>query len=218
MYSLNQCVTCQNNIGKMVCIGCKNFFCAEHYAVHRQNLDQHLDALSLERDLLETVLNADQGKFISDFIDEINDWETRILVKVKHAAENARQHVRKILEWNQVENGLDLQSISSQLIKIKETKNYVEYDLEKIRKKINHLNERFFNHESFRNIHINTRYSDQIEWHHLIAVQTGSSDRSFPRLPEFDEEHQSCRYFFLICFVMDRLIVCQSFETFLCPI
>ena len=94
--SKTACASCgDKGVGIFKCEGCSQKFCRKHSNEHRDFLTQQLDEIVLEYDCLQQTI-VDEKENRTEYhrsIDEINQWENESIMKIKQAANDARQSV-----------------------------------------------------------------------------------------------------------------------------
>jgi chromosome segregation ATPase len=176
MAKSNRCSTCQKQAGAMHCIGCDAYFCAKDFRGHREILFNEMDGLVEERNNLQDKINkaTQHNDSRSPLIEEINKWEKATIEKVHQVAEHARQQAFQLLNVKRVKIANEFKGFSEELAYLKETENFVEQDLERLKQLI-----RQFHHDLTQltqpfAIELNTKESDGINWNRVIYVQEKS--------------------------------------------
>ena len=126
----NRCVTCGKEKAVMKCGGCSQDFCFNHMTNHRQELNEQLDAVEVNRDLFRQSLTeqtTDPQKH--PLIQQINDWERQSIKIIQQTAEEARQSlVEHNIEYaRQVE--IALNKLTAELRQSREENDFYETNL-----------------------------------------------------------------------------------------
>ena len=88
----NRCVTCGKVKSTSRCGGCLQEFCHNYFGRHRQELNEQLDEVEVNRDLFRQTLTeqtTDPQKH--PLIQQIDQWERDSIKRVRQTAEEARQ-------------------------------------------------------------------------------------------------------------------------------
>lgn len=140
------CFTClrdKNNKAKpgiFPCIGCKQLFCTQHVAFHRQDLANELYFVIGERNELQNLF--DHRKDLPDtsfHMSIIDEWEKETIEQVYQAAENARQHLINIAQEQRSIIKDKFTELSKQLNDMRENDNFFEQDVARMKDKCSRL-------------------------------------------------------------------------------
>ena len=171
---------CQKNAGTCCCPGCNAYFCDDDFGNHRKMLTDELDGIIAERNELAekfkrvTLLEKRDNSLLS----QIDEWQETIIEKVKKVAEQARQQVLNVVNFQQGEVSKQFQTISQELKQLKDTKGAVEQSLTRLKQQINELNEDLDKISQSSTIELNTKQSDHIVWDRMIYVEEKSAPTS----------------------------------------
>jgi chromosome segregation ATPase len=172
MATSKQCSMCEKGTGKYFCIGCEEYFCKKDFHNHREILNNELDGFVEDRNTLqEKIAKATQQKnILSPLLLQIDDWQKKMIENVKQAAEQARQHVIRMLNSKQIEINSKFEKFSQELINLKETEDFVEPDLKRLKQTINQLNQDLKHLAQPPEIELHVEESQSVAWDRLIYV------------------------------------------------
>ncbi len=139
-------------------------------------------------DLQEKINKASQNKNArSPLYAQIDEWQRTTIEKVMAAAEQARQQITKILNSKRIEITTQFETLSQELIQRKESENFVEYDIARLKQKIQQLNQDLNSLIQPPAIELHTEQSDQIAWDNLIYVENKSTYPGVRTQASYDE-------------------------------
>lgn len=140
------CVVCIRNTeskakpGIFPCAGCKQMFCTQHVAFHRQELTNELDLIIGERNELQYFFDHRQDlPDTSVHMNTIDEWLKKTIEQIHQIADNARQRLINIGKEQRTNIKDEILLFSKQLNDMRETENFFEQDLENMKSKCNHL-------------------------------------------------------------------------------
>ncbi|CAF0987040.1 unnamed protein product [Adineta steineri] len=136
------CVTCGKEKRAVRCEGCLQLFCYDHFTIHRQDLNNQLDEIEINRDLFRQTLNEQTNHpQIHILIQEIDQWEKDSIKTIQQTASECRQiliqHTTKSV--HQIE--VNLTRLTNQLRDTRQDNDFNEYDLNQFNQKSKHLAE-----------------------------------------------------------------------------
>ncbi|CAF1107537.1 unnamed protein product [Adineta steineri] len=101
-----------------------------------------MEELVEERNELQEKINkTTQGNSLCNpLTEEINAWEKITVEKVQQTAEHARQQVNELMNSKSRKITNEFRGFSEELSHLKETKDYVEHDLTRLKQKIDQFN------------------------------------------------------------------------------
>ena len=141
------CIICARQTNSKVkpgifpCLGCKQIFCTQHVAFHRQELTNELDLVIGERNELQEKLDRDQElPNVSADLKLIDEWMNKTIAQVHQVADNVRQQVILLAEKQKKSIKDQFTELSKQLDTFRENENYYEKDIELLKEKCAHLN------------------------------------------------------------------------------
>jgi len=135
-------------------------------------LNNQLDGFVEDRNALqEKITKATQQKDInSPLLSQIDQWQKVTIEKVKQAADQARQHVIQILDSKRAEITSDFAKFSKELIQLRETEDFVEQNLKRLKKTIDQINQDVKKLAQPSEIELHVDESQEIQWNRLIYV------------------------------------------------
>ncbi|CAF1235057.1 unnamed protein product [Adineta steineri] len=172
----NQCSTCQKSMGVVYCTGCEGYFCTKDFKGHREILSTEMEELIEERDKLQEKINkATKGNNADNpLIEEINVWEKVTVEKVRQTAEHVRQQANELMNSKCMKTTNKFKDLSDELADLKETENYVEHDLTRLRQKVDQFNVDLTQLFQATKLELNKEENEKIKWNRIIYVQEKS--------------------------------------------
>ncbi|CAF3711580.1 unnamed protein product [Adineta steineri] len=157
----------------MYCTGCNGYFCTKDFKGHREILFTEMEQLIEERNRLQEKINiATKGNNSRNpLIEEINAWEWITVEKVRQTAERVRQQTSQLMNSKSMKITDEFKGFSDKLADLKETENYVEHDLAKLKQKIHQFNVDLTQLSQVTRIELNKEESEKIKWNRIIHVQ-----------------------------------------------
>jgi len=127
----------------------------------------------MERNDLQAKINdtAQKNNSCSPLITRIDKWEEITIEKVKQAADRARQEVGQLLNSKRMRITTDFKTFSEELAHLKETENFVEHDLTRLKQKIDNFYQDLQQIMQPPMIDLHTEQSDRIEWNRIIYIE-----------------------------------------------
>jgi hypothetical protein len=173
MATSKRCSSCKKELGPMHCTGCDAYFCAKDFRKHREGLFTKMDGVVEERNKLQDEINktAQRNDQRSPLITKINEWQEATIEKVKHVAAQARQQVVQLLSSKQVQITTEFQTFSQELAHLKETENFVEHDLTRLKLMIEQFHQDLKQSVQPTTIELRTEKSDGIDWNRVIYIE-----------------------------------------------
>lgn len=173
----NICSVCQKELGTSFCTGCGVYFCTKDFKSHRKVLFSDMDAVIAQRnDLQEKIYNAvQQEDSYSPILEEIDQWQSVMIEKINRVAEHAREQVSQLLNGKRVKITNDFKRFSQDLIHLKQTENYVEPDIERMKFLMHQFNQELKQLVRPVSIELHTEASNRIVWSHLLYVEEKST-------------------------------------------
>ncbi|UJR32973.1 hypothetical protein I4U23_020436 [Adineta vaga] len=92
----DKCSKCDHDRSVCICRGCKKLFCMKHIEAHKKDLQKELDCIEEEHKTARKTF--DQWNKSKQLSDDIDQWETDFIEKVKSAAVAARKDLKLIKE------------------------------------------------------------------------------------------------------------------------
>ncbi|CAF4141787.1 unnamed protein product [Adineta steineri] len=173
MAKSNQCSTCQKPTGIILCTGCDGYFCTKDFRGHREILFTEMEKLVEERNKVKEKINkpTNGNDTNNPLIEEINAWEKTTIEKVRQTAEQVRQQANHLMNSKSVKITNEFRSFSEELANMKETEDYVEHDLARLKQKIDQFNVDLTQLSQATIIVLNREESERIKWSRIIYVQ-----------------------------------------------
>ena len=140
--SANLCQECDR--GSYRCDGCRELFCDYHFSIHRQDLTQRFNYLTIQYSSLKDILalppSDESLTENTDTINKINQWEIDTIRQVKEIAEETREKLRR-----QSDNVLpqrvrtEFQQLAEQLQQCQRINDITESNIEQLTTKFDNL-------------------------------------------------------------------------------
>ncbi|CAF1468626.1 unnamed protein product [Rotaria sordida] len=173
----NRCSMCQKEFGTSYCTGCGVYFCTKDFKSHRKILFGEMDVIIEHHNELHDKINKaiQHDDPNSPLFEQIDQWQNMMTEKVNLVAEHTRQQVSQLLNSKRIKITNDFKRFSQELVPLKETENFVEHDLTRLKYIIHQ-----FNHELKQltrpfTIELHTEQSDRIVWSQLIYAEEKST-------------------------------------------
>lgn len=128
------CTKCEKGAGVTTCNGCQQSFCIKHIIEHRQELAIQMDNIQQEQDTLRRDLIKEN--LTHPLLLKIDEWEQESIMKIKQAADTARDNLQCLL--NQMKNYAksSIDKIADELEKHRELDDYTDIELVNLSKKL----------------------------------------------------------------------------------
>ena len=179
------CSQCKKEPGPMHCTGCNKYLCWKDFKTHREQMFTELDKIVEERNQLQETIHvgAASSDQKSPLLEQIDQWKRNTIAKVEEVAAQVRQQTIELLNRKQTKVNDEFRSFSQDLIKLRESENYVEHDLERLKKKIQQFKQDIKQSTRPINILLHTDQSDKIQWESLIYIEEKQMSVNDPRQP-----------------------------------
>ncbi len=173
----NRCSVCQKQLGTSYCTGCGVYFCTKDFKSHRGILFNEMNTLMAHRNDLQDKINkaAERNNSHSPLFAQIDEWQKMMTEKVRLVAEHARQQVAELLNSKAVKLENDFERFSQELIDLKETENFVEHDLTRLKYMVHQFNHELKQLNKPLTIVLHTELSDRLVWSRLIYAEERST-------------------------------------------
>jgi uncharacterized phage infection (PIP) family protein YhgE len=173
MATSKRCSRCEKQAGPMYCTGCDAYFCTKDFRTHREGIVTEMDGIVEERNQLQDKINkaAQRNDQRSPLITKINEWQETTIEKVKQVAAQAREQVVRLLTSKRAKITTDFQAFSQELADLKETENFVEHDLTRLKQMIEQFHHDLKQSVQPTTIELHTEQSDGIDWNRVIYVE-----------------------------------------------
>jgi chromosome segregation ATPase len=140
--------------------------------IHREQLDNEIVGLIEDRnDLQNKMSEINQEENSRGLLQEIDEWQKTTIKKVDQVAEQARQQVIKLLNSQRTNMMNEFEILSRELIQLKESKEYLEQNIESLRKTMQRLNQDLRLLKEQNAIELNMEQSNRIAWDRMIYVK-----------------------------------------------
>ena len=142
-----------------------------------------LDRIVEERNRLQEAMNNETSRNdeTSPLLEQIDQWQRNTIAKVKEVAAQVRQQTIDLLNRKQTKISEEFKSFSQQLVKLRESENYVEHDLRQLNQKIAQFQQDIEQSTQPVSIVLHTDQNDKIQWGSLIYVEEKQVGTSNPR-------------------------------------
>ncbi|CAF3055268.1 unnamed protein product [Rotaria sp. Silwood2] len=181
----NLCSICNKSSAKYFCIGCKKYFCSKDLKEHEQQLSIKFDneIVRSHDELLDQIQKLEKSNYLSlDLFDQIERWKKITINKVEKAAEKAHHELIKLIDKQRTTAINQLEPITKEIRCCREEENFLETDINRVRKKIDEVQEKlqqFFQKDTTKSIIIDN--NDQIDWNRLIYIREEQQNLSLLR-------------------------------------
>ncbi len=176
--TIKPCSVCQEEIGTSYCTGCGVYFCTQDFKSHRIMLFSEMDTLIMHRNNLQNKINkAMQYHDLphSPLLAQIDEWQKMMTEKVRVVAEHTRQQIAELLNLKRAKLDNDFQKFSQELLHLKQTENFVEHDLDRLKYMIHQFNQDLKQLNKPLTIVLHTELSDRLVWSRLIYAEEKST-------------------------------------------
>ncbi|CAF4801901.1 unnamed protein product, partial [Rotaria sp. Silwood1] len=170
----NLCSICSKPSARRFCIGCKKYFCPKDFKEHEQQLSTKFDneIVILHDEVLNQIQKLEKSNYFStDLFDQIEQWKKTTINKVEKAAERARHELIELIDKQKIIITKQLEPITKEIRCRREEENFVENDIDRIRRKINDIQqilEPFIQKDTNKIIIVD---NDRIDWNRLIYIR-----------------------------------------------
>jgi len=185
---------CKKELGPMYCTGCDEYFCWKDFKTHREGMFTEMDRIVEERNRLQDAINngVQSNDQQSPLIEQIDKWQKSAIEKVKQVAAQARQQVIQLLNSRRIKINTEFKSFSQELAHLKESENYVEYDLIRLNQMISQFKQDLRQSNQPTTIQLHTEQSDGINWDSLIYVEEKQTFTNNPQRQQAASKLNSC--------------------------
>lgn len=173
----NRCSVCQKQLGTSYCTGCGVYFCTKDFKNHRDSLFTEMDSLLVRRtDLHEKIAIAAQYQHVnSPLLAKIDQWQQMMIEKIIVVADHTRQQVADLLSSKRMRLEGDFARFSQELFELKQTENFVEHDLERLKYTMHQFHQELKQLTKPMTIVLHTELSDRLVWSRLIYAEEKST-------------------------------------------
>ncbi|CAF0985270.1 unnamed protein product [Adineta steineri] len=139
-----RCFVCNKEKNTYSCKGCSNEFCFPHLTEHRQRIETQLEEIINDYDQFQqTIVQQKQNPHNSSLIQQINQWETNSMEKIRQTAEECRQTAMELTQKSISEVEKKFSNLSKKLKKIREENEFNEIDLHNFQLKLTQITKEF---------------------------------------------------------------------------
>jgi len=160
-------------------------------------------------ELQEKINKATQEKDIrSPLLVEIDDWQRTTIEKVEKVAEQARRQVLKLLNSKKVNIKSQFENFSQELIQLRETEDFVEYDLKRLEQTVHQLKQELKRLSEPSEIELCMEQSNQIAWDTLIYIK---EKPSYTAKQQRQQENVTGKFIARFLFLIRECLTCDLF-------
>jgi chromosome segregation ATPase len=167
-----RCTTCDKEKRTVRCEGCLQLFCFDHLTDHRQELNQKLDHIEMDKDLFQQALNedtTDAQKHV--LLQQIGQWEQDSIKKIQQRASECRQSVIELTNKNIHLIEAKLTKLTDQIRNIRQENDFNEVDLNKFNNRLKQLQQQIHQSSNVSIQQSSTLFVNEIS----VVVATGKS-------------------------------------------
>ncbi|UJR27030.1 hypothetical protein I4U23_008334 [Adineta vaga] len=169
----NRCSVCHKGLGTSYCTGCGTCFCTKDFKTHRKALSNEMAGVITHRntlrDRIERLIKSND--LHSPLLLQIDEWQEMMIEKVQLVAEQTRRQVTQLLNSKRTKLNENFTRFSYELNNLKETENFIEADLTRLKHKVHELNKELKHINEPITVELHTELSDQIIWDDLIYAK-----------------------------------------------
>lgn len=128
-----RCKKCGKEKVTSKCSGCFQDFCYVHLGEHRQELSKQLDEIGAHCDQFQEKIaqQAANNAQKHTLIQQINQWESEAIERIKKTAEETRQSVEKLTSESTNRVGRSLNQLAAEVKHCREEDDIMEPDLQR---------------------------------------------------------------------------------------
>ena len=135
-----RCATCGKGNAILKCGGCAQDFCYNHFGDHRQQLNTRFEEIEVTRDVFRQTLSEQMATTQKNsLMQQIDHWEKESIDKIRKAAEEARQILRRHTNKHFQQVEVTLNNLTDQLRQSRGENDFVETDLHRWNKQLTQL-------------------------------------------------------------------------------
>ncbi|CAF0995551.1 unnamed protein product [Rotaria sordida] len=140
------CVVCNKRKGSYRCEGCSQMFCPKDLNDHRNELSKQLEETVVAHDLIQqTLIQQIEDPQQHPLLKKINQWEQESIVKIRQAAEEARNKLLITTTEHTTNIKQKLKNLSKELRQGQEDNDFIETDLQQWTQKLEELKKELHN-------------------------------------------------------------------------
>ena len=137
-----RCAICEKEKATLKCGGCSEDFCYDHWDPHRQQLDEELDQIQINRDLFRQLLNQHMEQIDKQpLIQQINQWKQKSIEIIQQTAEEATQIILKNSQEYHLALQIKLNQLTSEIRQSRDQNDFNEINLCLFREELQRLTE-----------------------------------------------------------------------------
>jgi hypothetical protein len=118
------CIKCDKGSGKLVCIGCQQYFCNKHYNEHQEELTKEMDNVTQKNDELLSHSTMESIDSEHPVLVRINKWEQQSIDRICAVANEARTDLKLALDQFKPDIKTSLNQVADQLKPSRENEDY----------------------------------------------------------------------------------------------
>ncbi|CAF1085836.1 unnamed protein product [Adineta steineri] len=135
-----RCLVCNKEKNTYSCKGCSNEFCFPHLTEHRQRIETQLEEIINDYDQFQqAIVQQKRNPHNSSLIQQINQWETNSIEKIRQTAEECRETAMELTQKSISEVEKKFSNLSKKLKKIREENEFNEIDLHNFQLKLTQI-------------------------------------------------------------------------------
>lgn len=123
------CVKCSKVLGHIICGGCQQWMCKEHFHEHQQQIEQMMDHVVQEHDEMRQHMMSEEGETAAHLLSLVDAWEKRSIETIRRVADDTRTEIRQKSLESKIEVLKSLESIGKELKEKHQTNDYTEIEL-----------------------------------------------------------------------------------------
>jgi hypothetical protein len=136
----SRCAICSKEKAILKCGGCIQDFCYNHFGDHRQQLNQQLEEVEVNRDLFrQTITEQTAESQRHPLINQVDQWERDSIIKIQQTAEEARQILLQHTTEHVKQIEVKLKQLTDQLRQGREENDFVETDIRRWNQQLTQL-------------------------------------------------------------------------------
>ena len=134
------CVKCEKDRVAYECKGCSQNFCFNHLAEHRQELAKLFDDLENERNLFRYTLSEQTIHSMKHILfEQINQWESNAIDKIKQAANETRELFIKHMNEHIEKMEIKFKKLTEEIKQFRQYNDFNEINLDELKVKLKEL-------------------------------------------------------------------------------
>ena len=174
--TLRQCSQCRTTIETDSCPGCSVDFCPKHLIEHEtQSTEVFRKQKLIHTALLKKFLDKMEKNQSTrkDILSRIDQWEKKIIERIRYKAELARQRLDCLAVKSDQEIIKDAQALREDMRK--EKNDFIEKDIQRLTQSMVRMRSELDRLTSSGGVELYTEPHHMIDWNHLIVVREKSN-------------------------------------------